>query len=87
MWLAVKGRDQIPDFGLTVVHSYITEVVAIVEVAAEAYIFQLSKPRKRAQRLLKEADSSPLMKRFNARQAAYDKDFDEDQPVQISIPG
>lgn len=83
MWLAIKCRDMMPDFGLTVARAYINEAAEIVQIAAEGYIFNLRKPRKRAQKMLKEADPTPLKKRIDARLAMWESLGDEEEFVDL----
>jgi hypothetical protein len=89
-WIEMN-REQIPAGGISVTRTYMMEAAEIVQAAAEAYVFNLPEPRKRAQRLLKEANPMPLKKRIDARLAMlvqYDTLEDEDDQEHEEIaPG
>jgi hypothetical protein len=72
MWVLIKYREQIAPFGLTEARAYMMEVAEIVQVSAEAYVFNLRGPRKRAQRLLQSADRVALNRRIEAKLSKYD---------------
>jgi hypothetical protein len=86
IWLSLRGRNQIPPgLGLLVATDYIREAAEIVQVAAEAYIFGVRPPRKRAEALLKKIDPMPLNKRVLARQKVYEDAFGPDDGSLIDI--
>lgn len=84
VWLSIN-RNEIPAFGITVATAYIREASEIVQIAAEGYIFNLRKPRKRAQRLLKKIDPLVLKKRIDARLAMYQDAFGDDDDEEIEL--
>ena len=88
MWLAVKGREEAPAFGLTIANQYVTEAAEIVHVAAEGYIFNLRGPRKRAKALLEKTDPLPLKTRVDAKLKVYIDAFgpDDGEEVELAAP-
>jgi hypothetical protein len=90
MWLSVTTfipgrRSDMPEFGMTEALKYITEAAQVLETAAEAYVFDLPRVRRRAARLVKEVDDLPLMKRIQARMQVYDDAFGPDDGQSIDI--
>jgi hypothetical protein len=80
LWLLIKAREEIPEFGLTEARSYLMEAAEIVQIAAEGYVFSVRKPRERARRLLKEANPLPLKKRIDDKLAKYEALEDGEKP-------
>jgi hypothetical protein len=87
MWLRITTMREpgMPQFGMTEALKYISEGTDILETAAEAYIFDLPRLRRRAARMLKEANPLALNKRINARLEVYEDAFGPDDGQLIDI--
>ncbi len=77
LWLAsvantVSPDDRISTFGLKMARVYIQEAAAIIDEAAEGYVFGLSKPLRRAALRLDAADTRPLKARIDERRRRYE---------------
>lgn len=86
MWLRIASKDRdSPPFGMTEAMQYVTEAAEVLQTAAEAYIFDLPKLRRRAARMLKGANPLALKKRIDARRKIYEDAFGPDDGEAIDI--
>ena len=86
LWLGSGWRPKIPQgLGLSIAREYMSEAAEIVQVAAEAYVFNVRAPRKRAKALLKKVDPRPLKKRIDAREKVYENEFGPDDGSLIDL--